>query len=120
MELDENVQARNTAPEAVPSSVDPTPAVGSAAPPPIDEQKRIIKELISASDAGLVVGASYYLLSTSWWRRWKSYVGYDDIPSNVTPGPIDNSALVETVDGDTVVKKVCSSKASFAASIPLH
>lgn len=85
--------------------------VVSNTPSPI-EQKRIVRELLdSANEDGVVEGRKYALVPTKWWRAWKTYSGYDsDSPKeDETPGVIDNSGLLESIDGDEVVKKVRTS-----------
>lgn len=92
------------------SQVTETP-VSSQLPPPPDQQRSSIKAIVDAANQeGILEGKAYSLVPTKWWRRWKSFTGYDSGYSseNDTPGPIDNSDLLETVDGELVVKKARS------------
>ncbi|KAK8685100.1 hypothetical protein V6N13_041109 [Hibiscus sabdariffa] len=76
-----------------------------------EEQKRIVSELKNESERNLKEGNLYFVISSSWFRRWERYVGIeadgnlnqssDSRLLNVTslmvaemPGPIDNSDIV--------------------------
>jgi hypothetical protein len=62
--------------------------------PSASEQLRIVKSLDSRTQ--LEVGIDAYIIWTTWFKSWKSYVGYDGSqPSNRPCGPIDNSRLME-------------------------
>jgi hypothetical protein len=94
------------------SSVAAQPEAPTLPPPQFPsplEQKQIIRALLdSANGDGITQGRKYALVPTKWWRSWKSFCGYDsDSTSEVdSPGAIDNSGLIEQIDGEVVVKKV--------------
>lgn len=85
-----------------------SPAAPQEAAPSVEEQKKIIFASINAAnETGIEAGKFYSLIPTRWWRRWKDFVGYSQGSGDGNaPGPIDNSDLLETVDGEVVVKKV--------------
>jgi hypothetical protein len=57
---------------------------------PPEEQKRLIKE--SKKDE-LILGATYYIISSKWYQAWQSYV--DEKEESPKPGPIDNAHLID-------------------------
>eukprot|EP01122_Echinamoeba_exundans_P007490 TRINITY_DN2328_c0_g1_i1.p2 TRINITY_DN2328_c0_g1~~TRINITY_DN2328_c0_g1_i1.p2 ORF type:complete len:518 (-),score=72.40 TRINITY_DN2328_c0_g1_i1:1026-2579(-) len=79
-------------------------------PPPASVQKQTILTMMHEFQGqGLVVGCQYAMLSAKWWRSWKLQCGYDSVLDQAAKlGPIDNSLLLETVDGKSVPMKTLS------------
>ncbi|XP_010538864.1 PREDICTED: ubiquitin carboxyl-terminal hydrolase 10-like [Tarenaya hassleriana] len=72
-----------------------------------EEERRIVTELTSESEANLKEGNLYFVISNRWYTSWQRYVGQltDECssgePSEVTrPGPIDNFDIIES-ESDT-------------------
>jgi ubiquitin carboxyl-terminal hydrolase 4/11/15 len=65
-----------------------------ATPPPADEQRRCIRRLIRNNP--LKLGESAYLISLSWFTPWRESVGFrdDDLPTEASVPPIDNTTLL--------------------------
>jgi len=90
-----------------------------------EEQKQIMKELErTLNDEVLVEGSTKYVISITWYRKWKKYVNYDDTNSPIKyvtlphgteeqkgfiphekPGPIDNTDIIETETGEPHIRK---------------
>ncbi|KAE8662005.1 Ubiquitin carboxyl-terminal hydrolase 10 [Hibiscus syriacus] len=79
-----------------------------------EEEKKIITDLENESERNLKPGNLYFVISSSWFRRWERYVGIDPDENLIgnrssdyrhingsssvmaeRPGPIDNSDIVE-------------------------
>nr|KJB52399.1 hypothetical protein B456_008G259900 [Gossypium raimondii] len=79
-----------------------------------EEEKKIVTDLRNESERNLKEGNLYFVISSSWFRKWERYVGIDGDENLIgnqssdsrhingassvvaeRPGPIDNSDIVE-------------------------
>jgi hypothetical protein len=66
-----------------------------------ETEQELLDRIKRSSQDNLKEGETYYLLDTSWWNDWKSYIR----GRSPKPGPIDNSELIKEDEGEIVVKK---------------
>lgn len=41
----------------------------------------------------------FYIISANWFKRWKTYVGFDEMEGGEFPGPINNEDIIEDEEG---------------------
>jgi hypothetical protein len=49
-------------------------------------------------DKPLKLGDKWYLINSSWFRRWLAYIGVDEPETNVSPDRINNACLMKPND----------------------
>ena len=70
-----------------------------------ETEKTIIKVL---EEVKMMSGDTRYLITTKWLKSWKAYVVYDIsmlVREESRPGPIDNTPIIEKLEGEKVIVK---------------
>jgi hypothetical protein len=77
--------------------------------PETSEKERTIISELDARNRQMVIGDTWYVLSSKWFNEWKDWVKWDQYSwkpqSNSPPGSINNKPLLEPYEDDTGMMK---------------